>query len=61
MHPVWTVLCVCRYFLSRFRKVKKANGQILAINEVQISLAFTGRACSLLLSSLTVRGMLFVC
>jgi hypothetical protein len=24
-----------RYFLSRFRKVKKANGQILAINEVR--------------------------
>ena len=23
-----------RYFLSRFRKVKKANGQILAVNEV---------------------------
>lgn len=27
----------CRYFLSRLRKVKKANGQILAINEVRVS------------------------
>lgn len=26
---------LCRYFLSRLRKVKKANGQILAINEVR--------------------------
>lgn len=30
-----TTTGVCRYFLSRFRKVKKANGQILAINEVR--------------------------
>jgi hypothetical protein len=27
------VLC-CRYFLRKLRKVKKANGQILACNEV---------------------------
>jgi hypothetical protein len=25
----------CRYFLRKLRKVKKANGQILAINEVR--------------------------
>lgn len=29
---------LCRYFLSRLRKVKKANGQILAINEVRFLL-----------------------
>jgi hypothetical protein len=25
---------MCRYFLRKLRRVKKANGQILAINEV---------------------------
>jgi hypothetical protein len=28
------LISACRYFLSRFRKVKKANGQIISINEV---------------------------
>jgi Ribosomal proteins 50S-L18Ae/60S-L20/60S-L18A len=30
-----TAACLlCRYFLRKLRKVKKANGQIIAINEV---------------------------
>lgn len=28
-------LFVCRYFLKKLRRVKKANGQILAANEVR--------------------------
>ena len=28
------VLPGCRYFLRKLRKVKKANGQVLAVNEV---------------------------
>jgi len=26
----------CRYFLRKLRKVKKANGQIIACNEVRL-------------------------
>lgn len=48
--------CVCRYFLRKLRKVKKANGQILACNEVRghimlgmlpavVSAATTAAAC----------------
>jgi len=29
------VLCARRYFLRKLKKVKKSNGQVLAINEVQ--------------------------
>ena len=27
----------CRYFLRRLRRVKKANGQIIACNEVRVA------------------------
>ena len=34
------LLCApCRYFLRKLRKVKKANGQIIAINEVRFCLS----------------------
>lgn len=47
---------MCRYFLRKLRKVKKANGQILACNEVRghimlgmlpavVSAATTAAAC----------------
>ena len=29
------MLHLCRYFLRKLRKVKKANGQVLAVNEVR--------------------------
>ena len=29
--------CVLRYFLRKLKKVKKSNGQMLAINEVYLS------------------------
>lgn len=28
-------MLACRYFLRKLKKVKKSNGQMLAINEVQ--------------------------
>ena len=31
---VWGFSRICRYFLRKLRKVKKANGQILSVNEV---------------------------
>ena len=32
-----------RYFLRKLRKVKKANGQIIAINEVRLLSSYSGR------------------
>jgi hypothetical protein len=32
---VTMALCVRRYFLRKLKKVKKSNGQVLAINEVR--------------------------
>jgi hypothetical protein len=32
------LLCVRRYFLRKLKKVKKSNGQVLAINEVRLLL-----------------------
>jgi len=33
------VFYLCRYFLRKLRKVKKANGQVLAVNEVSTTAA----------------------
>lgn len=38
-----SLLFVNRYFLRKLRRVKKANGQILAVNEVGMG----GEACAL--------------
>lgn len=32
---------MCRYFLRKLKKVKKSNGQVLAINEVYILLSLS--------------------
>ena len=42
---------VCRYFLRKLRKVKKANGQILSINEASFPQDGAGQALALRLSS----------